>query len=133
MRRICGKLIFSLALARNDPPALGRKDPGSDQREPVILRAERRVAVSAMESRDRGLERGGGSAAPIAWLSVPGGKRCDLGLKVVEVVGVGGLFMHLLKDGREVMQGAHGLEGLRFRRAEEAPAGGEGEGGLDEG
>ena len=41
--------------------------------------------------------------------------------------------MQLLDDGQEVMQGAHGLERLCVRGAKEAPAGGEGEGGLDKG
>ena len=62
-----------------------------------------------------------------------GGKSCDPFLEVAKVVRVGGMLVQLLKDGQEVMQGAHGLERLRVCGAKEPPAGGEGEGGLDEG
>ena len=74
-----------------------------------------------------------GSGWRIGWLSVQRGKGGELGLEVAEVVRVGGMLAQLVNDGEEVMHGAHGLERLRVCGAKEAPAGGEGEGGLDEG
>jgi len=62
-----------------------------------------------------------------------GGKRCELALEVAGIVRVEGLLAQLVDDGQEVVHGAHRLERLGIGRAEDPPAGGEGEGGLDEG